>query len=117
MSFLNSKWIGGIILLILFLLVLKFRKNAESFENKKCSIEVELAFDGIITNYQTDVLREESKIELNHSKVFLIPRSYKELQLVKGDSVVKIYGTHIYLVKHDNYDQNIDTTLFECVNN
>ena len=94
--------------------------KAQKPDIEKCYSEKVLAFEGVISNYKTDVLAEKSTFLLNDSVQFSIPRNIKEMYLNDGDTITKIKDSNIYVVKRSNSykwqeHKSIDTFRFGCL--
>ena len=67
--------------------------------NAKCKQERAQHFEGIVSNYKTDIFAEKFTFLLNDTIQVTIPRSSKEVGLRDGDTVTKVAGQNIYLVR------------------
>ncbi len=85
----------------------------------KCQLEKTLSFEGIISNYKTDILAEKSTFYLNDTIFITVPRNSKELSLMDYDTIIKANGSNLYIVKRHilwkgQTKQKIDTFVFAC---
>jgi hypothetical protein len=83
----------------------------------KCSQEKTLSFEGVITNYKTNIRAETSTFNLNDSFLITIPRSSKEMYINNDDTITKIKGANMYIVKRATIyigRKAIDTFKFDC---
>lgn len=87
----------------------------------KCKAEKELEFNGIVTNYLSNVLEERGSFNLNDTgKFYTIPRSSKAMYLIEGDTIIKLKNRNRYIVKRHEFGINslikkaIDTFDFDC---
>jgi len=85
----------------------------------KCKLEKTLEFNGVISNYKTDIFAEKSTFLLNDSIPITIPRNSKEMHLNDHDTVIKFKDSNLYIVKSSTLwigqtRKDIDTFRFEC---
>jgi len=104
---------------ILLLVFWKACNRAEKSYSVKCHKERPMAFEGVITNYKTDVLAEKSTFNLNDSISMTIPRNSKEMYLNDHDTIMKVKDTNLYIVKRSTLwtgqeRKKIDTFNFNC---
>jgi hypothetical protein len=72
-------------------------------EYNKWKKEKLIQFEGVVSDYKTDIRKEESSFLLNDSIRIIIPRSYKEVIVGNGDTIIKKEG-HSYIVKYWLYE-------------
>ena len=78
-------------------------------------MEKNLFFQGVVSNYTSDVFAETSTFLLNDSVRITIPRNSKEVFLSNGDTVFKWKDTSVYVVRRDlHWPHAIDTFFFNC---
>ena len=76
-------------------------------------------FEGVISNYKTDILAERSTFNLNDTISITIPRNSKEMYLNDHDTILKVKDTNLYIVKRSTLwvgqeKKKIDTFKFDC---
>jgi len=77
-------------------------KRADKQYDAKCKLERTMQFEGVVSNYKTDIFAEKSTFLLNDTTQIIIPRSSKEVGLHNGDTVTKVAGQNVYLVRWQN---------------
>lgn len=87
----------------------------------KCNAERELAFEGKISNYTSNVMEERGVFNLNDtSQFYTIPRSSKAMYLIEGDTIIKLKNSNRYFVIRHEFGTNslikkaVDTFDFDC---
>jgi hypothetical protein len=108
---------GLLSLVVVLVGLVLWGKKADRAAEKKCQVERALQFEGVISNYQTDIESETSTFNLDSDNaLYKIPRSSKELLLDDRDTIKKITGENSYIVRHNSglWIHHIDTFKFEC---
>ena len=87
----------------------------------KCKAERALEFNGVVTNYSSNVLEERSTFSLDGTgKFYTIPESSKAMYLTEGDTIIKLKNQNRYIVKRHDFGRNslikkaVDTFDFDC---
>jgi hypothetical protein len=87
----------------------------------RCVTERTLQFEGVVSNYQTDIFAEQSTFLLNDSAKISIPRSSKEIPLQDGDTITKLVGQNSYIIRWSHGRKDITGATmrrfdFDCPN-
>jgi hypothetical protein len=124
-NFFKKILVVGFILVPVIILFLWWRagERVEKVYNANCKLEKRLKFEGIVSDYKTDIFAEKSSFRLNDSTLVTIPRSSKQVSLHNGDTVIKLLNQNSYVVKWANkfrighngsFYKAADTFIFEC---